>query len=164
MMTRNNADQIATHYLDDDDERELGECELRENLERSLGLEPILHKELSHAIVGAAIEVHRRIGPGMIERVYQNALAHEFAYRAIPFVAQAPISIIYRGEVKVGEFLADFIVDDKIILEIKAVERYHPVHRAQVYSYLGAAKLNLGMLINFDVPVLYRSISRIIRR
>jgi len=109
------------------------------------------------------IEVHRRIGPGMLEKVYQAALEYELGYRHIPFVAQAPVDIVYRGCCKVGEFFADFIIDDTIILEIKSVERYLPVHRAQVYSYLGAADLHLGLLMNFDVPVLCRSICRIIR-
>ena len=160
MMMTKNADQSTTNFLEEatDSGGKFGD-----RLARSLGTAPILYKELSHAVVGAAIEVHRRIGPGMLEKVYQAALAYELGYRRIPFVAQAPVEILYRGSCKVGEFFADFIVDDTIILEIKSVERYLPVHRAQVYSYLGAADLHLGLLMNFDVPVLCRSICRVIR-
>ena len=156
MMKQNTSDETTTYYLDGD------ECSLEQRLGRSVGSVAIVHKELSHAVVGAAIEVHRRLGPGMIERTYQRALECELRFRAIPFVAQAPIALRYRG-CDVGEFFADFIVDGKIIVEIKAVEHYLPVHRSQVFSYLGATGLRLGLLINFNVPVLCRSVCRVIR-
>ncbi len=82
--------------------------------------------------------------------------------RSIPFVAQARISLQYR-DCEIEAFFADFIVDEKIVLEIKSVERHTPLHRAQVYSYLGATNLHLSMLINFNVPVLYRGVSRVVR-
>ena len=162
MMSKNAEDQTTTYYLDEQLHYDSTEHEIGESLARSLGVAQIIHKELSHAIVGAAIEVHRRIGPGMLERAYQKALECELRFRGIPFVAQAPIKLSYR-DCQVDAFFADFIVDEKIILEIKAVERYTPLHRAQVYSYLGAANLHLGMLINFNVPVLYKSVSRVVR-
>ncbi len=121
----------------------------------------VRHAELSHAIVGAAIEVHRRIGPGQLESVYQRSLASELTYRAIPFRAQVPIEMHYRGEC-VGEFFADFIVDDKVILELKSVDRFHAVHTAQLLSYLRATKLRLGLLLNFNAPILVRGVRRIV--
>jgi GxxExxY protein len=121
----------------------------------------LVHPELSHAIVGAAIEVHRRIGPGQLESVYQRALACELRYRAIEFEAQVPIAMQYRDEC-VGEFLVDFIVDDKVVLELKAVERFHPAHTAQVLSYLRATKLRLGLLMNFNAPTLVQGVRRIV--
>jgi GxxExxY protein len=120
-----------------------------------------VHPELSHAIVGAAIEVHRRIGPGQLESVYQRSLACELRYRAIAFEAQVPIAMQYRGEC-VGEFFADFIVDDKVIIELKAVERLHPAHTAQVLSYLRATKLRLGLLMNFNAATLVQGVRRIV--
>ena len=83
-------------------------------------------------------------------------------HRSIPFVAQAPLAVRFM-ETDVGELFADFIIDDKIIVEIKSVERYSAVHRAQLFSYLGAASLHLGMLINFNLPVRVRSVCRVIR-
>lgn len=121
----------------------------------------LLYPELSHAIVGAAIEVHRHIGPGQLESVYQRALASELARRRIPARAQVPIEMLYKGD-KVGDFFADFIVDDKIVVELKATDRPHGVHVAQVLSYLRATNLKLGLLMNFNAPVMYRGVRRVI--
>ena len=121
-----------------------------------------MYAELSHAIVGAAIEVHRHIGPGQLESVYQQALAHELAAREIPHRTQVPITMRYKGA-SVGEFFADLIVDDKIIVELKAVAGFHAVHTAQVLSYLRATSLRLGLLINFNTPVLWCGVRRLIR-
>ncbi len=133
-----------------------------QRLARSQGLTRIVHRELSYAVVGAAIEVHRRIGPGVLEAAYQRALASELRFREIPFVAQAPITFTYRGD-EVGDYFADFIIDGKIVIELKAVTRILPVHRAQLYSYLCASDLQLGLLINFNVAVLTRGVSRVVR-
>jgi GxxExxY protein len=126
-----------------------------------LSLERVLYPELSHAVVGAAIAVHRGLGPGLLESTYQRALACELEDREIPFRAQVPIALTYRGR-EVGEFFADLIVDDTIILELKAVDRYASVHSAQLLSYLRATGLRLGMLINFNVPVLWKEIRRVV--
>jgi GxxExxY protein len=128
------------------------------NAVRSPGL---LFPELSHAIVGAAIEVHRHLGPGQLESVYQRALGKELAARAIPARAQVPIVMRYKGD-GVGEFVADFIVDDKVLLELKAVDRPHPAHKAQVISYLRATGLRLGLLLNFNAAVMYRGVTRVV--
>jgi len=125
---------------------------------RSAGL---LFPELSHAIVGAAIEVHKHIGPGQLESVYQRALGKELAFRKIPARAQVPIAMTYKGE-RVGDFFADFIVDDLVVVELKAVEKVHGAHVAQVLSYLRATELRLGLLINFNAAVLYRGVRRIV--
>jgi len=122
----------------------------------------VIYAELSHAIVGAAIEVHRHIGPGQLESVYQRALEQELGFRELPYRALVPIAMLYKG-CSVGEFFADFIVDDKIIVELKAVTGFAAVHKAQVLSYLRATDLRLGMLINFNVPVLWRGVHRLVR-
>ena len=121
----------------------------------------VLYPELSYAIVGAAIEVHRHIGPGQLESVYQHALERELYFREIPFQAQMPISMDYKGG-SVGEFVADFVIDGLVIVELKAVERVLAVHHAQVLSYLRATQLRLGLLINFNVPKLTYGVKRVV--
>jgi GxxExxY protein len=122
----------------------------------------LLYAELSHAIVGAAIEVHRHLGPGQLEAVYERALARELETRGVRFRRQVPIEVDYKGE-RVGECFADLIVEDKILVELKAVIGFHSVHVAQVLGYLRATRLRLGLLVNFNVPVLCRSVRRLIR-
>ena len=109
----------------------------------------LVHKELAREIVGAAIEVHRHLGPGQLE------------VRGIPFRRQVPVPLMYKGKA-VGEFFLDLVVDGKVIVELKAVERYNPVFTAQVISYLRATKLRLGLLVNFNAPVLWRGVRRIV--
>jgi GxxExxY protein len=120
-----------------------------------------LHGELTGVIIGAAIAVPPEPGPGKLESVYERALAIELRAQRVPFCTQVPIPMLYRGE-SVGEFFADFIVDRKVIVELKAVETVRPVHRAQVLSYLRATELELGLLINFNVPVLKQGVRRLI--
>jgi len=140
-------------------ERGRGEHEVRATVNAPTG---ILHKELSYAIVGAAIEVHRHIGPGQLEATYERSLAKELVNRGIAHRTQVPLTTRFKGD-PVGEFYADLIVDDKVIVELKSVMAIHPVHKLQVMSYLRASGLRLGLLINFNVPVLYRAIHRIVR-
>jgi len=105
---------------------------------------------LAHQVIGAAIEVHRTLGAGFLESVYEEALALEMATRNIPFRKQWPISLRYKGQ-SVGEARLDFLVGDQLVLELKAVEEFHPIHHAQVINYLKATNLSLGLLINFNV-------------
>jgi GxxExxY protein len=113
----------------------------------------ILYKELSYAIIGAAMEVHRVLGPGFLEAVYQAALAHELTLRGIPFEQFKRLPVYYKG-VLVGEYEADFVVEEKIILEIKAMSKLHPKHKAQAHHYLAATGLRLAILINFGASSL----------
>jgi GxxExxY protein len=130
-------------------------------LRSSLASDELVYPELSHVIVGAAIEVHRHLGPGQLESVYEHALAYELRIREIPYQRQVAIALDYKG-CDVGDFIIDLIVDDKIIVELKAVERFHAVHVAQLLGYLRATQLRLGLLINFNVPVLYRGVRRVV--
>ena len=127
---------------------------------RRLAPTGILHKELSYAIVGAAIEVHRHLGPGQLKATYERAFAKELGYRGIAYRRQVPLTTRFKGDA-VGEFYADLIVDDKVIIELKSVVAVHHVHKLQVLSYLRASGLRLGLLINFNSPVLWRAIDRI---
>lgn len=113
----------------------------------------ILYKELSYAIVGAAMEVHRVLGPGFLEAVYQAALAHEFSLRGIPFEQFRRLPVTYKGAL-VGEYVADFVVNDQVIVEIKAVSSLNAAHEAQALNYLAATGLRLALLINFGAESL----------
>jgi GxxExxY protein len=108
----------------------------------------LLCKELTFAIIGAAMEVHRLLGPGFLEAVYQKALARELRDRDIPFQEQVHLPIIYKGDL-VGDYIADFVIDGKIIVEIKAVSRHNSAHQAQAIHYLTATGLRLALLLNF---------------
>ncbi len=119
------------------------------------------HDEIARQVIGAAIEVHRELGPGFIEGVYESALQAEFELRGISYKQQLTIGVEYKG-LSVGEGRLDFLVGDAVVVELKAVEALHPVHTAQVISYLKAAKLQLGLLINFNVPLLKSGIKRIV--
>jgi GxxExxY protein len=121
----------------------------------------LLYADLSHAIVGAAIEVHRHLGPGQLESTYQHALEAELAIREIGFRAQVPIEAMYKGRA-VGTYYADLVVEDRVLIELKGVAQVLPVHRAQVLSYLHGTGLRLDLLINFHVPVLWRGVKRIV--
>ena len=120
-----------------------------------------LWDEVSERVIGAAIEVHRLIGPGMTEDMYENALAFEFELRGIPYARQVEISVEYKG-MKIGKTRLDFLVEGKLIVELKACERLTDVHRAQCICYLRATGHRVALLINFNVPVLKDGIKRVI--
>ena len=108
----------------------------------------LLYKELTFAVIGAAMEVHRLLGSGFLETVYQKALAHELRARNISFQEQVHLPVIYKGEL-IGDYIADFVIDGKLIVEIKAVSRLNSAHQAQAMHYLSATGLRLALLLNF---------------
>lgn len=118
-------------------------------------------EELARRVIGAAIEVHRTIGPGFLESVYHKALSVELERQGLQHAVESPISINYKG-VNVGDGRADIVVDQRIIIELKTVEATKDIHRAQVISYLKATGIRLGLLINFNTPLLKDGIQRII--
>ena len=120
----------------------------------------ILHKELSYAIVGAAMEVHRELGPAFLEAVYQKALACEFAQRDIPYEEQKLLPVFYKQPL-VGDYKADFVIDGKIIAEIKSLSVLNATHQAQALHYLAATGMQLAILINFGAPTL--EMKRVVR-
>ena len=109
---------------------------------------------LTGKVIGCAIEVHRNLGPGLLESVYQICLTEELAMAGIQARKQVPIPINYKGQQLDKEFVADFIIEDTLVVEIKAVEIILPVHEVQLVTYLKLAEKNIGLLINFNVPVL----------
>ena len=108
------------------------------------------------------MQVHRALGPGLLEGAYEACLAHEFASRELTFDRHRPIPLTYGGEVIEVGFRADFIVENAILLELKAVERLQPIHTAQVLTYLKLTGLQLGLLINFNVTSLQQGIRRVV--
>ena len=109
----------------------------------------LLFKEESYKIIGAAMEVHRLLGCGFVEPVYQEALEKEFVLRGIPYEREKELSVSYKGSQLSKTFKADFVCYGKIILELKAVKEFADEHYAQIYNYLRASGLDLGLLINF---------------
>jgi GxxExxY protein len=125
------------------------------------GAESAEVRDLSYGVIGAAMEVHKILGAGFLESVYADALAIELEHRQIPFEREVEVSVNYKGR-KVGTGRMDLVIDDIIIIELKAVENLRPVHDAQVISYLKMTGYPLGLLINFNVPLLKEGICRLI--
>ncbi len=117
--------------------------------------------ELARKVIGCAIEVHRNLGAGFDESVYEKSLCEELRISGIKFSHQHQTKIFYKG-LEVGEGFIDILVEDKLIIELKAVSAILPVHLSQTLSYLKAMKLKLGLLINFNVPVLKEGIRRVV--
>ena len=109
------------------------------------------HRELTEKIIGAAFEVHRELGPGFLEKVYETALVRELESRGLRARSQAEIAVHYKGQ-SVGVYYADVLVNDKVICEIKATEDLASVHEAQLLHYLKATGIKVGLLLNFGSP------------
>jgi len=107
-----------------------------------------LHADLTHRIIGLAFRVHNKLGPGLPEHVYGNAMAIEFRRNHIRFEREAPLAVWYESE-KVGDFLADFVCESQVIVEIKAIQALTESHQAQLTAYLAAGKKPVGLLLNF---------------
>ena len=116
---------------------------------------------LATSVLDAAFEVHRTLGPGFLESVYEQALSMELTLRRIPFARQLPVGIRYKGR-EVGDGRLDLLIDGALVVEIKAVEQLAPIHIAQVISYLKAGGYPLGLLITFNVARLADGIRRVI--
>jgi len=117
---------------------------------------------LTEKIIGCAIEVHRQLGPGLLEGTYEAALAIELEIAGIHFERQLIFPVVYKGR-KIGEYRLDFLVDKQVVVEIKSVERFDPVFEAQVLTYLRVTGARVGLLINFNSRLLQEGIKRFIR-
>ena len=120
------------------------------------------HNPLTEQIIGAAIEVHRVLGPGLLESVYACALGAEMSLRGISFQQEIELPISYKHLSLPGRYRMDFLVEETVVLELKAIDKLLPVHEAQVLSYLRLGKFPVGLLINFNSSVLVRGIRRIL--
>jgi GxxExxY protein len=121
-----------------------------------------LANELSGKVIGAAIEVHRELGPGLLESAYEACLCRELALRGIPFARQVPLPIVYKGEQVDCAYRLDVLVHDLVIVEAKSVDKPEAIHEAQLLTYLWLSGRWLGLLINFNVEVLKNGIRRLV--
>lgn len=117
---------------------------------------------LSKIIIGAAIDVHRQLGPGLLESVYETCLAYELQQRNIPFERQKPIPVVYKNTSLDCGFRVDLLVNNLVIVELKAIDSVHPIHEAQVLTYLRLMGCKLGLMLNFNVLKLRDGITRLV--
>ena len=117
-------------------------------------VQPLLEKELTDRIIGAAIEVHKILGPGLLESAYQVCMEHESTLREIPFERLVDLPLNYKGIDLDAGYQIDLVYNKRVIVELKAVERIIPVHEAQLLTYMRLTNIRVGLLINFNVPVL----------
>ena len=120
------------------------------------------YNKISGIILDSAIEVHRNLGPGLLESVYEICLLKELKLRGIHALRQVCMPVHYKGEMLGADFKIDLLVEDEIIVELKAVEIMHPVYEAQLLTYLKLADKKLGLLINFNVPKLIDGFKRML--
>lgn len=118
--------------------------------------------ELTQATIGAAIEVHRALGPGLLESAYEECLCKELTLRQIPFERQRPLPMEYKGLKLECGYRLDLLVADTVVLEIKAVDAIIPIHEAQLLTYMKLGGWKVGLLINFNVPVLKQGVRRLV--
>jgi GxxExxY protein len=119
-------------------------------------------EDLTKQIIGAAIEVHRELGPGLLESVYEECLCHELSTRQIPFRRQVVLPLIYKTKQLDCGFRADVIIADKVLIEIKAVETVTDLHKAQLLTYLRITGLKVGLILNFNTVVLKDGMVRLV--
>jgi GxxExxY protein len=118
------------------------------------------HDELTHRIIGAAIEVHRHLGPGLLERTYERALAVELTSAAIAYTRQLRVPVTYKGSI-VGSYCADIVIENSVVVEIKSVEQLAGVHQAQLLAYMRVLGLSTGLLLNFYGEMLRTGVRRL---
>jgi GxxExxY protein len=116
----------------------------------------LLHEDLTERVIGAAIEVHRALGPGLLESAYEECLCHELHLRGSRFARQVPLPVEYKGVNLDCGYRLDLVVEDVFILEIKCLEHVLPVHEAQLLTYMKMTGKRVGLILNFNVPVLTR--------
>ena len=120
--------------------------------------------QLTAAVIGAGIEVHRTLGPGLFESVYEECLAWELEHRGLRVQRQASVPVAYKGIKLEASYRVDLLVEEKLVVEVKAVERILPVHDAQVLTYMRMSGTPVGLLLNFNTPVLKDGIKRFVNR
>ena len=116
--------------------------------------------QLSSKIIGAAIEVHKTLGPGLLESAYEECLCHELSIQGLLFEKQKPLSVDYKGKKLDCGYRMDIVVEKEVIIELKSCEKIEPIHKAQLLTYLKLSGLNLGLILNFNVPLMRDGIVR----
>jgi len=121
-----------------------------------------MDNQLTGEIIGAAIEVHRHLGPGLLESVYEESLVYELVDRGLDAKQQLSLPLIYKGNQLDTHYRIDILVNNEVIVELKSVQRIENIHKAQLLTYLKMAKLRYGLLLNFNVPVMKQGICRLL--
>lgn len=119
-----------------------------------------MHSELTSVVIGAAIEVHRALGPGLLESAYEECLCYELSAHGVRFNRQVPLPVVYKGVKLDCGYRMDIVVEDSIVLELKCVEHISPIHEAQLLTYLRLSHHEVGLLLNFNGPVMRDGIIR----
>ena len=109
----------------------------------------VLEQDLCYKIVGISMEIYNKLGYGFLEKVYENALKNELKSNKIDAKQQSPIKVIYNGKI-VGDYISDLLIEDRVIIELKSIEKLSKIHEAQILNYLKATKIRVGLLINFS--------------
>jgi GxxExxY protein len=120
--------------------------------------------KLSSKIIGVAIEVHKSLGPGLLESAYEQCLCHELNLQRLSFESQKPLPVVYKGKRLDCGYRLDIVVEDEIILELKSCKQIEPIHKAQLLTYLKLSDLKLGLILNFNVPVMRDGMVRIVNK
>jgi GxxExxY protein len=120
--------------------------------------------EIATKVIGAAIEVHRVLGPGLLESAYHDCLIHELQLRGVGFESEVPLAVEYKGLMIGQAYRADLLVENRVLVELKTVDTVLPVHKAQLLTYLRLMNRKLGLLINFDVPVMKDGVFRVVNK
>ena len=128
---------------------------------KSMEIMRVAGSDLASKVIGCAIEVHLKLGPGLLESTYEACLCRELALNEISFERQVPLEVRYKGEHIDCAYRMDIVVEGNLLLELKSVESVLPIHQAQIISYLKLSGLKQGLLINFNVPVLKQGIKRL---
>jgi GxxExxY protein len=118
--------------------------------------------QLSSKIIGAAIEVHKTLGPGLLESAYEDCLCHELSIQGLLFEKQKPLPVVYKGKQLDCGYRLDIVVEKAVIIELKSCEKIEPIHKAQLLTYLKLSGLNLGLILNFNVPLMRDGIVRMV--
>jgi GxxExxY protein len=122
----------------------------------------LVHEQLTREIIGSAIEVHKELGPGLLESAYEECLCHELSIRGVPFSRQVALPVVYKGVKLDCGYKLDVLVEGKVILELKSVESVLPIHPAQLLTYLRLSGMKLGLLMNFNTALMTDGITRLV--
>lgn len=118
--------------------------------------------QTTETIIGAAIEVHKHLGPGLLESAYEECLCHELSLRNIPFQKQVPLPVVYKGTKLDCGYRVDLLVKDEVVVELKAIESILPIHEAQALTYMRLGSWKVGLIINFNTPIVVKGIKRLV--
>lgn len=118
--------------------------------------------KITEAVIGASIEVHKHLGPGLLESAYEECLCHELNLRNIPFKRQVPLPVTYKGTKLDCGYRIDLLVNDEVVVELKSVDHIMPIHEAQALTYMRLGDWKVGLILNFNVPILVKGVKRLV--